>query len=114
VWFWRKSELKDELIQSLQGEIAYLRKQHDLDCQRIDRLTEALARRANVDLILPIPDPPPPERVHVPNPWKDPNLVTDRFPESDSAAVRGKKFPESESVGASAATGTPKFSKEKV
>lgn len=83
MWWKRQPspDAKDTLIESLRGEIVYLRHQHDYDGQRIDRLTEALARKANVDLIMPLPDPTPIERVSVPNPWKDPNLVTDNFPE---------------------------------
>ena len=42
---------------------------------------EALARKANIDLIMPLPAPVPVERVVVPNPWKDPNFVTDKFKE---------------------------------
>lgn len=79
MWWRKQPDAKDTLIESLRGEIVYLRHQHDTDCQRIDRLTEALARRANVDLIMPMPDAPPIERVHVPNPWKDPNQVTSNF-----------------------------------
>jgi len=78
-WNKRSDKLRDELISVLKMEVEVLRKRHDMDCQRIDRLTEAIARKANVDLIMPLPEPPPPERVSMPNPWKDPNPVTD-FP----------------------------------
>lgn len=80
---WWKRQLidpRDALISVLKDEIQVLRLRHDTDCQRLDRLMEALARRANIDLVMPMPAPPPIERTSLPNPWKDPNLVTDRFP----------------------------------
>jgi hypothetical protein len=80
-WLKRGPDAKDTLIESLRGEIAYLRNRHDIDAQRVDRLMEALARKANVDLIMPLPPPQPIERVSVPNPWKDPNQVTTQFKE---------------------------------
>jgi hypothetical protein len=82
MWWSRQPDAKDLLIQSLRGEVEYLRNQHSTDGQRIDRLTEAIARKANVDLIMPLPDPPPVERVTLPNPWKDPNPVTSQFKET--------------------------------
>lgn len=91
--------LKVDLIVVLKDEIAVLRKRHDLDCQRIDRLTEALARRANVDLVMPLPELAPVPQPIVRNPWKDPNQVTSIFPEDEG----GNK---------QAATAIPKFSKE--
>jgi hypothetical protein len=75
-WLKRGPDAKDTLIESLRDEIVYLRNRHDTDAQRVDRLMEALARKANVDLIMPLPPPPPIERISVPNPWKDPNQVT--------------------------------------
>lgn len=65
------------LIAVQREEIVHLRLQHDRDRQRIDRLTESLARKAGVDLIMPPPElPPQPPTVPLPNPWKDPNPVT--------------------------------------
>ena len=81
-WWTRRPDAKDALIETLRAEAAYLRHQHDIDGQRIDRLTEALARKANVDLIMPLPEPVITERTYVPNPWKDPNLVTSNFKEN--------------------------------
>ena len=78
-WQSKREALQQELIGVLKDEIAVLRRRHDHDCERVDRLMEALARKANVDLVMPLPPPVPVERVSVPNPWKDPNLVTDKF-----------------------------------
>ncbi len=78
-WWHRKPAVVDPnvvLIQLLKDEIARLHQQHNVDLQRIDRLMEGLARRANVDLVMPSPDLPPAEKVYVPNPWKDPNRAT--------------------------------------
>jgi len=47
--------------------------------ERIDRLVEALARKANIDIVMPQPPPVPIERTITRNPWKDPNLVTGNF-----------------------------------
>lgn len=96
VWWQSKREaIELSLIAVLKDEIQVLRKRHNTDCERIDRLMEALARKANIDLVMPLPPPVPVERISVPNPWKDPNPVTDKFPES---------------VGVTA--DTPTFSKE--
>jgi hypothetical protein len=92
-WQSRRERLQIELILILKDEVSVLRKLHDTDCQRIDRLTEALARRGNVDLVMPLPDPIPAERIFTPNPWKDPNLVTDRFPESVGVSADTSKLP---------------------
>ena len=80
-WFTSKSgkteELLNRLISVQKEEILCLRVLHDRDRQRIDRLTESLARKAGVDLIMPPPElPPQPPTVPLPNPWKDPNPVT--------------------------------------
>lgn len=76
--WWRRQQVDPNaaLVQVLKDEIAVLRLQHDTDLQRMDRLMEALARRANVDLVMPVPIPPVIERTSIPNPWKDPNQVT--------------------------------------
>ena len=81
MWWSHKPDPSVALIESLQGEIQYLRTRHEADSQRVDRLMEALARRAGVDLIMPLPKLPPPEKVYVPNPWKNPNAVTSTFKE---------------------------------
>ena len=78
----REDQLRDDLISILKDEIAVLRKRHNTDCERIDRLMEALSRKANIDLVMPQPIPPVMERVNMSNPWKDPNLVTDKFKEN--------------------------------
>lgn len=93
-------EARKQVVAQLQCIVELLNKRHDQDLERIDRLMEALARKAGVDLIMPTLPLPPTEKVHVPNPWKDPNLVTDKFPASESAGNAG--------------TGTPKFAKEAV
>ena len=84
MWWQRKPAVdpNEVLIKVLKEEIAVLRLQHDTDLQRMDRLMEALARRANVDLVMPMPPIPQVETapIRIPNPWKDPNLVTDNFP----------------------------------
>lgn len=76
---WR-SGYKDELIVNLKEQIVSLTRQSNLDRERCDRLMEALAAKANVNLIMPAPEIKiPMERTVTPNPWKDPNLVTDNF-----------------------------------
>lgn len=80
-WQSKRDQLTDNLISVLKDEIDVLRRRHAHDCERVDRLMEALARKANVDLIMPLPPPVPVERISVPNPWKDPNQVTSNFPE---------------------------------
>jgi len=80
-WQSKREALQLELITVLKDEIAVLRTRHSRDCERVDRLMEALARKAGVDLIMPMPPPVATERVHVPNPWKDPTRVTGDFPE---------------------------------
>lgn len=65
------------LIDVQKDEIANLRLRLDKSQERVDRLTEALSRKAGVDLIMPAPPlPPQPPTVPLPNPWKDPNQVT--------------------------------------
>ena len=81
MWWQRKPDPRDALISVLKDERDVLRSRHDKDLERIDRLMEALARRANVELIMPSPPIPVVERIHVPNPWKDPNQVTGNFKE---------------------------------
>lgn len=85
--WWMVTRARREVViaqASLIGELKrvneMLEDRHKLDCERIDRLMEALARRAGVDLIMPAPPLPEPERINLPNPWKDPNVVTDKFP----------------------------------
>lgn len=80
--WWKSQHLRDDLISVLKDEIAVLRHRHQTDCERVDRLMEALARRANIDLVMPMPSPPPIERISVPNPWKDPNPVSTTFKET--------------------------------
>ena len=75
-WQSKRDKLTDDLISVLKMEIDVLRKRHNTDCERVDRLMEALARKANVDLVMPLPPPVLTERIAVPNPWKDPNQVT--------------------------------------
>lgn len=68
------------LIEVQKDEIAHLRHMLDTQHQRVDRLTEALSRKAGVDLIMPPPPlPPQPPTVPLANPWKDPNPVTTIF-----------------------------------
>lgn len=81
-WRSQSGKLRDDLISVLKDEIQVLRLRHQHDLERCDRLMEALARKANVDLIMPLPPAPPIERVSVPNHWKDPNLVTASFKET--------------------------------
>lgn len=81
-WQSKREQLTDNLISVLKDEIDVLRRRHVHDCERVDRLMEALARKANVDLIMPLPPPVPVERISVPNPWKDPNQVTSNFKEA--------------------------------
>ena len=77
MWPWRKFDPRDTLIEVLREEVRVLRSMHDKDTQRMDRLMEAMSSRAGFNLVMPPPDPPPPlEKVHVPNPWKDPNQIT--------------------------------------
>lgn len=81
---WWKRQTVDPnaaLVTVLKEELAVLRLQHDTDLQRMDRLMEALARRAGVDLVMPMPPAPPVERVQMSNIWKDPNPVTGIFPQ---------------------------------
>lgn len=83
--WWRRQTVNpnEALIQVLKEEIAVLRLQHDTDLQRMDRLMEALARRANVDLVMPMPTPVAVSvPIPLPNPWKDPNHVTSNFKET--------------------------------
>ena len=79
MWWHKQSDLKDDLISVLKDERDVLRRRHEKDCERIDRLMEALARKANIDLVMPMPVIPPTERTYTPNPWKDPSLVTGNF-----------------------------------
>lgn len=88
-WTSKLDKARDELIAVLKLEIQALRQRHDTDRERVDRLMEALARKANVDLIMPMPTPPPVEKVYVANPWKDPNAVTDVFPEQSRQRASG-------------------------
>lgn len=83
MWWQRQSKVDPNvaLVSVLKEEIQVLRLQHDTDLQRMDRLMEALARRAGVDLVMPMPLAPPAERVQMPNIWKDPNPVTGIFPQ---------------------------------
>jgi hypothetical protein len=81
-WLFKPDPSKDALIIILKDEIAFLRKQHANDIERVDRLMEALSRKANIDLIMPQPVPVVVERTVVSNPWKDPNLVTSYFEEN--------------------------------
>lgn len=82
--FWRHDldRTKDAMIQLLQHERKLLQDQLNRERERVDRLTEALARKAGVDLILPMPLPPIEPSVPMHNPWKDPNPVTSVFPRS--------------------------------
>lgn len=81
-WQSKREALQLDLISVLKDEVQVLRKRHNTDCERIDRLMEALARKASIDLIMPLPPPVPVERVVMPNPWKDPNQVTSNFKEN--------------------------------
>jgi hypothetical protein len=77
---WWRNKTQDALVQVLKEEVAALRLRHDTDTQRMDRLMEAMARRAGIDLVMPMPPPPPiTEPIRIPNPWKDPDHVTDHF-----------------------------------
>ena len=58
-WQSRTEKLLREVIASQRDEVLSLRKLNDENRERIDRLTEALARKAGVDLILPQPPSPP-------------------------------------------------------
>lgn len=87
MWWKPKPDPNAALIESLRGEIQYLRQRHETDSQRVDRLMEALARRTGVDLVMPLPEPPPIEKVYVPNPWKDPNAVTSNFDAPRKGAI---------------------------
>ena len=81
MWWRRKPDPRDALVTVLKDEITVLRLRHDTDTQRMDRLMEAMARRAGIDLVLPQPTPVAIPQVYVPNPWKDANLVTGNFKE---------------------------------
>lgn len=92
MWFRRQPKVDQNvaLVNVLKEEIQVLRLQHDTDLQRMDRLMEALARRANVDLVMPMPPAPVVERTPLPNPWKDPSPVTDKFPGIDNRQLSQK------------------------
>ena len=79
--FWRDrfEEVTLEMISTLKAEIERLHMLRATDMERIDRLVEALARKANIDIVMPQPPPVPIERTITHNPWKDPNLVTGNF-----------------------------------
>jgi hypothetical protein len=79
--WWNKQldATRADLVAVLKLEVAVLRTRHEKDLERVDRLMEALARKANVDLVMPQSPLPQVERTIVSNPWKDPNLVTDKF-----------------------------------
>lgn len=84
MWWHRqvKPDPNAALVAVLKDEIIVLRLQHDTDLQRMDRLMEALARRANVDLVMPMPVAVPTSvPIPLPNPWKDHNQVTTNFKE---------------------------------
>lgn len=79
-WTSNTERLLREVIASQHSEIQYLRQQYAQTQERVDRLTEALSRKAGVDLILPLPPPIDPQPApKFPNPWKDPNPVTINF-----------------------------------
>lgn len=81
--FWRsRSDIQRELIDVMKDEIRVLRSLQRQDRERIDRLTEALARKGGVDLVFPVDAPSPEPIVFTPNPWKDPNQVTLNFKEN--------------------------------
>ena len=79
-WWWQNDIVQDSIVSVLKEEVSILHRRHQQDCERIDRLMEALARRAGVDLVMPVTAPIP-EPIHIPqpNPWKDPNPVTSAF-----------------------------------
>lgn len=83
MWWKRQSDterLLQQLVSVQRDEISTLRHHNDTMRERIDRLTESLARKAGIDLVLPPPPlPPQPPQVPVSNPWKDPNPVTTNF-----------------------------------
>jgi len=92
-WDWlgqgKPERILRELIAIQREEITVLRHLNDSNRERIDRLTEALARKANVDLIMPQPPPPPvvPTKP-MPNPWKDPNPITLDFSLVEKGATK--------------------------
>lgn len=76
-WFWKTR--RDEFIESIKDEITFLRASSRLDRERVDRLTEALAAKSGIELMMPVePRPVVPVRP-APNPWKDPNPVSVNF-----------------------------------
>lgn len=80
--FKRRRNLQDELISVLRDEVVVLRAINATERERIDRLTEALARRGDTDLVMPSPLPlPVMPAVRPSNPWKDPNPVTATWPQ---------------------------------
>lgn len=73
---------QDELISVLEDEVKILRSINAIERERIDRLTEALARRGDTDLVMPSPPPiSVAPAVRPTNPWKDPNPVTATWPQ---------------------------------
>lgn len=84
MWWKRQAKVDPNaaLVQLQREQIQYLMLQHDTDQQRMDRLMEALARRAGVDLVMPMPVAVPTSApIPLPNPWKDHNPVTTNFKE---------------------------------
>lgn len=80
-WIHRR-DYRDELVSVLRDEVDVYRKLLATERERIDRLTEALARRGDTDLVMPSPPPlPVMPAVRTPNPWKDPNPVTANWPQ---------------------------------
>lgn len=78
MWPWRQHE-DTEIVKMLKLEIELERHRYDLALQRIDRLTEALARKVGIDLIMPQPEIAPIPALQIPNHWKDPNQITVNF-----------------------------------
>ena len=92
--WWRKkhhTDARDALISVLKDEVTVLRQRHQYDSERIDRLMEVLARKSGIDLIMPTPPISVKMEPPLPNPWKDPNPVTDLWPESVGAGQYEKE-----------------------
>lgn len=92
--WWRRTKLDitaTALIDSLKIQNQYLRDTLTHERDRVNRLTEALSRKAGVDLLMPIETPSPSPQPPLRNPWKDPNPVTSVFGPSNKGEYSENK-----------------------
>ena len=90
-WHSKLDRTRDALIDALKIQNEHLKDMLTHERDRVNRLTEALSRKAGVDLLMPVETPPPLSHPPSPNPWKDPNPVTSVFGPSNKGEYSENK-----------------------